>query len=56
MNRFECQCKLIVLNKLAEDNMGITYRRQGIAKELLDRVVNEAREYGCGTVQITVYL
>ena len=29
------------------------YRRQGIAKELLTRVVNEAREYGCGTVQIT---
>ena len=29
------------------------YRRMGIAKELLDRVVNEAREYGCGTVQIT---
>lgn len=29
------------------------YRRQGIAKELLDRVVTEAREYGCGTVQIT---
>ena len=29
------------------------YRRQGIAKELLDRVVNAAREYGCGTVQIT---
>ena len=29
------------------------YRRQGIAKELLDRVVNEARAYGCGTVQIT---
>lgn len=29
------------------------YRRLGIAKELLDRVVNEAREYGCGTVQIT---
>ena len=29
------------------------YRRQGIAKELLSRVVNEAREYGCGTVQIT---
>lgn len=28
-------------------------RRQEIAKELLDRVVNEAREYGCGTVQIT---
>lgn len=29
------------------------YRRQGIAKELLKRVVSEAREYGCGTVQIT---
>ena len=29
------------------------YRRRGIAKELLTRVVNEAREYGCGTVQIT---
>ena len=29
------------------------YRRQGIAKELLSRVVDEAREKGCGTVQIT---
>lgn len=29
------------------------YRRQGIAKELLSRVVNEAKEYGCGSVQIT---
>lgn len=29
------------------------YRRQGIAKELLTRVVNEAKEYGCGCVQIT---
>lgn len=29
------------------------YRRQGIAKELLRRVVNEAGEYGCGNVQIT---
>lgn len=29
------------------------YRRMGIAKELLDRVVNEARKYGCGAVQIT---
>lgn len=29
------------------------YRRQGIARELLNRVVQEAREYGCGTVQIT---
>ncbi len=29
------------------------YRRMGIARELLDRVVNEAREYGCGAVHIT---
>jgi GNAT superfamily N-acetyltransferase len=29
------------------------YRRQGIAKELLSRVVDEARQYGCGTIQIT---
>ncbi|MCF2642769.1 GNAT family N-acetyltransferase [Roseburia hominis] len=29
------------------------YRRKGIAKELLHRVVEEARAYGCGTVQIT---
>lgn len=29
------------------------YRRQGIAKELLARVVQEAKEYGCGVVQIT---
>lgn len=29
------------------------YRRQGIAKELLTRVVEEAKAYGCGTVQIT---
>ncbi len=29
------------------------YRRQGIAKELLSRVVKEAKEYGCSSVQIT---
>ena len=29
------------------------YRRKGIAKELLRRVVEEARKYGCGTIQIT---
>jgi len=29
------------------------YRRQGIAKELLRMVVEEARDYGCGSVQIT---
>ena len=30
-----------------------SYRRMGIAKELLSRVVDEARHYGCGTIQIT---
>lgn len=29
------------------------YRRRGIAKELLNRVVDEARDYGCGTIHIT---
>lgn len=29
------------------------YRRQGIARQLLSRVIEEAREYGCGVVQIT---
>ncbi|MBO4911597.1 MAG: GNAT family N-acetyltransferase [Butyrivibrio sp.] len=29
------------------------YRRMGIAKELLDRVIKEARAYGCGAVHIT---
>lgn len=29
------------------------YRRRGIAKQLLSRVVDEARQRGCGTVQIT---
>lgn len=29
------------------------YRRLGIAKELLGRVVEEARRYGCGSVWIT---
>lgn len=29
------------------------YRRMGIASELLRRVVQEAKEYGCGTIYIT---
>jgi len=29
------------------------YRRHGIAKVLLDKVVQEAKDYGCGMVQIT---
>jgi len=30
-----------------------SYRRKGIARELLSRVISEARKQGCGTVQIT---
>lgn len=29
------------------------YHRKGIARELLSRVIADARDYGCGTVQIT---
>ena len=29
------------------------YRRKGIATSLLDRVVKEAKDYGCGTIYIT---
>lgn len=29
------------------------YRRKGIAKNLLSKVIQEAKDYGCGTVQIT---
>lgn len=30
------------------------HMKEGIAKELLHRVVEEAGNYGCGTIQITV--
>lgn len=42
--------KIGLLSSMFTDS---AYRRKGIAKELLTRVVNEAREYGCGTIQIT---
>lgn len=42
--------KLGLLSSMYTDN---NYRRQGIAKKLLSMVVEEARAYGCGTVQIT---
>lgn len=29
------------------------YRRKGIAKTLLEKVIQEATEYGCGVIQIT---
>ena len=42
--------KLGLLSSMFTDR---AYRRMGIAKELLDRVVDEARNYGCGSVHIT---
>ncbi|MBQ9277168.1 MAG: GNAT family N-acetyltransferase [Lachnospiraceae bacterium] len=39
-----------LLSSMYTDN---NYRRQGIAKMLLSKVIDEARAYGCGTVQIT---
>ena len=42
--------KLGILSSMFTDT---GYRRQGIAKALLSKVVNEAREYGCGGVWIT---
>ena len=42
--------KLGLLSSMFTD---LDYRRLGIAKELLHRVVEEARAYGCGAVHIT---
>lgn len=42
--------KMGLLSSMFTEN---AYRRLGIAKELLSKVVNEAKRYGCGTVQIT---
>ena len=42
--------KIALLSTMFTDK---AYRRQGIARELLSRVVREAEEYGCGVVQIT---
>ena len=48
---FSCPTgKIGLLSSMFTSN---NYRRQGIAKELLSRVVQEAKEYGCGAVQIT---
>ena len=48
---FSCPSgKLGLLSSMYTDP---NYRRMGIAKELLHRVVEEARNYGCGSVQIT---
>ena len=48
-----CGCpsgKIVLLSSLYTNPK---YRRMGIARKLLSRVVNDAREYGCGTIQIT---
>ncbi|MCR5835158.1 MAG: GNAT family N-acetyltransferase [Lachnospiraceae bacterium] len=42
--------KIGILSSMFTDS---NYRRRGIARELLQRVVEEARAYGCGVVQIT---
>ncbi len=48
---FSCPTgKIGLLSSMFTDK---AYRRQGIAKKLLGLVVNDAREYGCGCVQIT---
>ena len=48
---FSCPSgKLGLLSSMYTDP---NYRRMGIAKELLHRVVEEARNFGCGSVQIT---
>ncbi|RGU95691.1 GNAT family N-acetyltransferase [Clostridium sp. AF15-17LB] len=48
---FECASgKIGLLSSMFTDK---DYRRQGIAKKLLSEVVDEARKYGCGAIQIT---
>jgi len=42
--------KLGILSSMYTDP---DYRRRGIATELLNRVVKEAKAYGCGTIYIT---
>ena len=42
--------KLGILSSMYTDP---NYRRLGIATQLLDRVVKEAKDYGCGTIYIT---
>lgn len=42
--------KLGILSSMYTDP---DYRRMGIATQLLDRVVKEAKDFGCGTIYIT---
>lgn len=43
----------IEYRKLSEKDLNTFIEMRIIAKELLNRVVDEARDYGCGTIQIT---
>lgn len=48
---FKCPSgKIGLLSSMFTDS---EYRRRGIATELLTRIVKEAKEYGCGNIQIT---
>ena len=46
----QCSGKIGLLSSMYTNP---AYRRQGIARKLLDHVVEEARTYGCGAVWIT---
>ena len=46
-------CPIGKIGLLSSMYTDLEYRRRGIAKELLSRVIDDAREYGCGTIQIT---
>ena len=48
-----CGCPSGKMGLLSSMYTNPKYRRMGIARELLSRVINDAREYGCGTIQIT---
>ena len=48
-----CTCPTGRLGILSSMYTDPKYRRMGIASQLLDRVVQEAKDYGCGTIYIT---
>ncbi len=48
---FGCQSgKIGLISSMYTDP---SYRRRGIAKDLLTKVMDDARQYGCGAIQIT---
>ena len=42
--------KIVLISSMYTDP---SYRRRGIAKDLLTKVMDDARKYGCGAIQIT---